>query len=395
MINFLARLIIKNYDEYKNEKVRTGYGVLCSIVGIGLNLVLFGFKFLAGFLSNSIAVTADAFNNLSDAGSSLITMVGFKVANKKSDPDHPFGHGRIEYISGLLVSIIILIMAYELLKDSVMKIFNPQPVESSAVVLIILVLSILVKVYMFLYNTKYGKLIDSTAMRATGKDSLSDSVATVVVLLCTLINYFSSLNLDGYFGILVSLFVAYAGIGALKDTIGPLLGQAPDPEFVQSVENIVMSYQDKGILGTHDLIVHDYGPGRVFLSVHVEIPSNRDILEMHDIIDLIEKELQTKLSCGAVIHMDPVCVDDPETEHLKAIVSEAVSELNARNSDGTVTFHDFRLVKGPSHTNLIFDVVIPFKYPMEDSQVIDFLKQYVNEKNNKYFCAINVDKSYT
>jgi len=394
MIKLLSKIFIKNPNDYKNEESRTSYGVLCGAFGIFLNIILFGIKFLAGFLSGSIAITADAFNNLSDAGSSVITLVGFKMAGQEPDLDHPFGHGRIEYISGLLVSVIIIIMAYELFTSSFDKIIHPVDVEANATVFIILGISIVVKIYMAYYNRSIGKKIDSTAMMATATDSLSDTVATSVVLLATVISYFTGLKIDGYLGLLVSIFVFLAGFNAAKDTIGPLLGQPPSREFIAKIEEVVMSYSDKGVVGIHDLVVHDYGPGRVFLSVHVEVPSNRDILEMHDMIDLIEHDLRLKLNCMAVIHMDPVCVGDPETDELKSYVSEAVEAINKKYTDATITFHDFRMVKGPTHTNLIFDVVIPFEYKAEDSEVVNFIREYVNKKNNMLFCAINVDKAY-
>lgn len=387
MVTLLSRIFIKNNEDTGNPAVRQAYGMLCGSVGILLNILLFIGKFLAGAVSNSIAITADAFNNLSDAGSSIITLLGFKIAGQKPDPDHPFGHGRVEYISGLLVSIVILIMAYELIKDSFLKILHPSELNYSPLVLVILLASILVKCYMAFYNRNIGAKIDSAAMKATATDSLSDTLATTVVLIATLISHFTGVQIDGYCGILVGLFIFYAGFSAAKDTISPLLGQAPDPEFVKQISDIVMSY-DK-VLGIHDLIVHNYGPGRVLISLHAEVPANGDILSLHDMIDLIEHKLRDTLHCSAVIHMDPVCVDDEETNQLKKEVRSYLAEI-----DATLTMHDFRIVKGPTHTNLIFDIVVPYQFKMTDSQVITAITERIQKEHPNFFVVIEVDKKY-
>ena len=389
MISILSRIFIKNSKDTKNPLVRQAYGMLCGALGIALNIFLFMVKFLAGQLSGSIAITADAFNNLSDAGSSVITLFGFKMAGQKPDSDHPFGHGRIEYISGLLVSIIILIMAFELFKSSVDKILHPQAVEASTLILVILILSICVKVYMYLYNRSVSRKIDSAAMMATAKDSISDSIATVVVLLTTLLANLTEIQADGWCGLLVAAFVFYAGFSAAKDTISPLLGQPPEPEFVKRIEEIIMEYKDQGVIGIHDLVVHNYGPGRVMLSVHVEVPSTGDILVLHDMIDLIEHRLGNELGCSAVIHMDPICLDDEKTNEMKQKVAGIVSGM-----EGNVSFHDFRIVQGPTHTNLIFDVVVPFDYKMTDSEVMKYLQDKISELDENYFAVIEVDKAY-
>ena len=389
MISILSRIFIKNSKDTKNPVVRQAYGMLCGALGIALNIFLFMVKFLAGQLSGSIAITADAFNNLSDAGSSVITLFGFKMAGQKPASDHPFGHGRIEYISGLLVSIIILIMAFELFKSSVDKILHPQAVEASTLVLVILILSICVKVYMYLYNRSVSRKIDSAAMMATAKDSISDSIATVVVLLTTLLANLTEIQADGWCGLLVAAFVFYAGFSAAKDTISPLLGQPPEPEFVKRIEEIIMEYKDQGVIGIHDLVVHNYGPGRVMLSVHVEVPSTGDILVLHDMIDLIEHRLGNELGCSAVIHMDPICLDDEKTNEMKQKVAGIVSGM-----EGNVSFHDFRIVQGPTHTNLIFDVVVPFDYKMTDSEVMKYLQDKISELDENYFAVIEVDKAY-
>lgn len=388
MITLLSKLFIKNRENTKDPMVRQSYGILCGAVGILLNLFLFTGKFLAGALSNSIAITADAFNNLSDAGSSIITLIGFKMAGQKPDSDHPFGHGRIEYISGLIVSFIILLMAFELIKSSVTKILHPSELIFSPVVLLILLASILVKCYMCCYNRGISKKIDSAAMLATAADSLSDTLATSAVLIATLVSHFTGLKIDGYCGVLVGLFICYAGICAAKDTISPLLGQAPDPAFVKQINDIVMSYD--GVMGIHDLIVHNYGPGRVLISLHAEVPADGDILTMHDMIDLIEHNLRDTLHCSAVIHMDPICVGDQETDQLKMQVSSYLAEI-----DSAITMHDFRMVKGPTHTNIIFDVVVPYHFPMTDEHLIHTISQRIQADHPNYFAVIEVDKQYT
>ncbi|MBQ7933420.1 MAG: cation transporter [Lachnospiraceae bacterium] len=388
MITLLSRLFMKKNKDIHDAEVRRSYGVLCSFVGIFFNILLFGGKFLAGTLSGSIAITADAFNNLSDAGSSVITLLGFKIASQKPDPDHPFGHGRVEYISGLLVSMLILFMAYELLKSSIDKILQPQTLECSAIIVIILIASILVKLYMTYYNRTIGKKINSAAMLATATDSLSDCVATTVVLIATLISHLTNIQIDGYCGLLVALFICFAGINAAKETINPLLGQAPDPEFVQAITNIVMA--NEGVIGIHDLIVHNYGPGRVLISLHAEVPADGDILSLHDMIDMIEHELKNTLHCSAVIHMDPVCVDDAETAELKSFMQKLIMDIDER-----LTLHDFRIVKGPTHTNLIFDVVVPYKFSYTDAQLTQMIQSTLSATHPNHFVVIDVDRSFT
>lgn len=385
MIKLLSKLFIKNNKDVSNPSVRQAYGMLCGAVGIGFNILLFIGKFFAGTLSHSIAITADAFNNLSDAGSSIITLIGFKMAGQKPDSDHPFGHGRIEYISGLMVSFLILLMAFELIKSSVEKILHPKELLFSPLIVAILIISILVKCYMSFYNHKVGKTINSTAMLATAIDSLSDTIATTVVLIATLVSHFTDVIIDGYCGILVGLFILFAGIRAAKDTISPLLGQAPDPEFVKQIQDIVLSQE--GIIGIHDLIVHNYGPGRILISLHAEVPADDDVLAMHDRIDLIEHKLRDTLQCSAVIHMDPVCVGDETTMQLKEMVNKFIEEI-----DPTVTMHDFRIVKGPTHTNIIFDVVVPYRFKMTDDEFVSTLTEKIQTVDSSYYTVIEVDK---
>lgn len=386
MITLLSRIFIKDRENIKSPGVRQAYGVLCGAAGIFLNLCLFAGKFAAGLISNSIAITADAFNNLSDAGSSIITLIGFQMAGQKPDPDHPFGHGRIEYISGLLVSVIILLMGFELLKGSVSKILHPEELAFSPIIVAILLISILVKCYMFFYNRRMGKLLNSSAMLATGTDSLSDTLATTVVLISTLTAHFTGLSIDGWCGVAVGLFICYAGFSAARDTVSPLLGQAPDKEFVQQINDIVMAHEE--VIGIHDLIVHNYGPGRVLISLHAEVPADGDILTLHDAIDTIEHELYNTLNCHAVIHMDPVQVGDEKTERLKKLVEGYLAEI-----DGSLTMHDFRIVTGPSHTNLIFDVVTPYDFPLSDPELVALIEQKVKAENPDFFVVVDVDKT--
>ncbi|MBQ6887650.1 MAG: cation transporter [Lachnospiraceae bacterium] len=387
MVSFLTKIFIKDYNNTTSSAVRQAYGILCGAVGIAFNILLFIGKFLAGLFSNSIAITADAFNNLSDAASSVITLIGFKMAGQKPDPDHPFGHGRIEYLTGAFVSLAILVMAFELMKSSVSKILHPEEMTFSLLIIVILIVSIIVKLYMSLYNTRISKKINSAAMKATAIDSLSDSLATTAVLIATLISHFTGVNIDGYCGILVGLFIFYAGFSAIKDTINPLLGQSPDPEFVQNIEDIVLSYDI--VLGIHDLIVHDYGPGRRMVSLHAEVPASGNLLTLHDTIDNIEHELRNTLQCDAVIHMDPICNDDKETLELKEYALNSIHKLSAE-----LTLHDFRLVKGPTHTNIIFDVVVPYNFTYSDSEIREYLSNEFSVLNQNYYTVIDIDKAY-
>lgn len=387
MISILAKRFIKDYNNMKSPHVRHSYGMLCGIVGIVLNILLFAGKFLAGTISHSIAITADAINNLSDAGSSFITLAGFKLASQKPDPDHPYGHGRIEYLSGLFVSLLIILMAVELIKTSFNKIIHPTETTISPLVIVILVVSILVKFYMSVYNSKVGKQIDSAALLATAADSRGDMLATLLVLISSAIAYFFGIQIDGYCGLLVGLFILYAGFNAAKETINPLLGKAPDKEYVEKIEEIVTSHDL--ILGIHDMMIHDYGPGRVVVSLHAEVPSDGDILEMHDLIDHIEHDLSEMCNCEAVIHMDPISVNDPETAELKEKIRSIITSI-----DENLQFHDFRIVKGPTHTNLLFDVLVPYKFPIKDSELIVMIDRKVKELNPTYFIVLKVDHTY-
>ena len=387
MISFLIKRLIKNSEDIRNPEVRRQYGALCSLVGISLNICLFAGKYLAGAISGSIAIMADAFNNLSDAGSSLITLIGFKFAGMKPDKEHPFGHGRIEYLSGLAVSLAIILMGIELGRTSVEKILSPEPVETTPVSIGILVASIAVKLYMNRYNRNVGRRIDSAAMKATAADSLSDAAATSVVLLAMLVLHFTGINIDGWCGVLVALFIIYAGYGAAKDTLSPLLGQPPDQDLINEIRRITLSHKE--IIGIHDLVVHDYGPGRLMISLHGEVPGNGNIFELHDVIDQAEKELKEKLGCDAVIHMDPVETDNETIRTVRSEVAALVKQI-----DGGITIHDFRMVSGPTHTNLIFDAVVPFGLKKSDQEVVEEIRRRVKEKWDNYYAVVSVDHGY-
>ena len=387
MISLLAKLFLKT-DGKSESDLRKAYGILCGAVGIGLNILLFLLKFLAGTISGSIAITADAFNNLSDAGSSVVTTLGFQLAGQKPDSDHPFGHGRIEYLSGLAVSMLIFLMGFELAKSSFAKIRNPEPVEFSILVALILCASIAVKLYMSFYNRRLGKKLNSAAMLATAADSLSDCVSTAAVLLATLVGHFTGLMIDGWVGIVVALFILWSGFNAAKDTINPLLGTPPTKEFVEEIRDLVMSHPQ--VVGIHDLIVHDYGPGRLMISLHAEVSANDDILVIHDEIDNVEKELQEKLGCHAVIHMDPIVVDDTVTNETKRRITTLIHCI-----DDEINIHDFRMVSGNTHTNVIFDAVVPHGFRLTDSEVEAKIQSAVRALDGNYFAVVHVERSYT
>lgn len=384
----MVSLIIKflNLEALPDDKKRSAYGKLCGIVGIILNIFLFAGKFFAGTLSGSIAITADAFNNLSDAGSSVVTLAGFKLAEQKPDPDHPFGHGRIEYLSGLIVSAVILLMAFELFTDSIDKILHPADVDFSLIIVGILLASIAVKCYMAYYNFSIGKRIDSATLKATGTDSLSDCISTAVVLVATIVEAFTNFKIDGICGIAVACLIFLAGVNAAKDTLNPLLGQPPEKEYVEKIENIVLNFSDK-VIGIHDLIVHDYGPGRQIISLHAEVPAEEDFLKIHDVIDNLEAKLRRELGCMATIHMDPVVTTDERVDTLKAQCTEILAEINE-----VLTLHDFRVAFGESHTNLIFDIVIPHRFEMSNAETLQLIRKKISEKiGENYFAVIQID----
>ena len=387
MIKLLAKIFIKDSQNTADSKVRVAYGYLCGAVGIALNILLFAGKIIAGTISGSVAVTAAAFNNLSDAGSSIISLIGFRLASQKPDPHHPFGHGRFEYIASLIISIIIVLMGFELGKSSFEKIVAPQAVEYSAVTFAVLGVSVLVKLYMFFYNNSVGKKIDSATMRATAMDSISDAVSTGAVLLSAVISMFTNLALDGWMGLVVAAFIMVTGFKSAKETIDSLLGTPPSPEFVKQIEDMALQYDD--IIGVHDMIVHNYGPGRTFVSLHAEVPSDGDIVAIHDTVDNAEREIAKELGGLVTIHMDPVDVHDEHTAQLRENVSEIIKQINP-----DITFHDFRVVSGPTHTNLIFDIVSPMDCGLSDQELADTIADKIHKCNESYFAVINVDKDF-
>lgn len=394
MLNLLAKIFIKDRKNFKNPQVRNQYGILCGIVGICFNIFLFAFKFFAGSLSNSVAVVADAFNNLSDATGSIVTILGFKISGKKPDAEHPFGHGRMEYIAGLIVSFLIIIMGYELLKSSVGAIKNPEPLKTDFLTIIILSVSILVKFYMYFYNHSLSKKMNSVVMEATAKDSLNDTISTGVVLAIVIINIiFSSLGkeisvpLDGFAGLFVAIFILKGGFDSVKETVDPLLGKNADKEFVDNIEKTVMAHRK--ICGMHDLVLHDYGPEKIMVSFHAEVPGDENIFELHDEIDNIECEISKKFNCSCVIHMDPIDKNNAELEQLKNFIIE-----KAKNVEPNISIHDLRIVPGPSHTNVIFDAVRPFESKYSEDELKELLCGIVKEYNSSYFAVIQIDQPF-
>lgn len=387
MTNLLLRRFVRNYENTSDPTVRESYGSLSGVVGIILNLMISCGKFIAGMLTGAVSVTADAFNNLSDAASSIVTLVGFKLAGKQADEDHPYGHGRMEYLAGLAVSVAILFVGVELAKGALEKIFHPSAVDFSWLSAGILAGSILVKLWMYVFNRTLSRRIHSAAMAATAADSLSDCVATSAVLLGLLVSHFAQVSIDGWVGVVVAAFVLRAGWESAKDTMDPLLGKAPDPELVKGIEATVLAHPE--IAGVHDLMVHDYGPGRVMASLHAEVSIDADMAATHDVIDNIERELHDKFHLIATIHMDPIVTND---EHVSK-TRQAVAEL-ARQIHPDITIHDFRMTSGPSHTNLIFDMVLPHGCPLSDDEARREMARLAREADSRYITVIQVDHSY-
>lgn len=387
MIIPCAKLFIKDCKNYSDPSVRRSYGVLCSATGIVLNIILFAGKLIAGLIANSVAMEADAFNNLSDAASSIISLFGFKLSGKKPDADHPFGHGRMEYISGLIISFLILLMSFELGKSSVRSIINAAKIEFGIIPFVILIVSILVKLYMYLYNHGTGKKINSPTMEAVAKDSLSDMISTGIVIISMILSKFTSLPVDGISGMIVAFFILKTGIESTKETINPLLGLPPEKEFVQQLEEIVLSH--KPICGIHDLIVHDYGPSRIFVSLHAEVPGNLNIFNLHEVIDETEVDIFTKLNCLCTIHMDPI---DTGNERLK-ILKEKARNI-AESIDENISIHDVRMVPGEKHTNLIFDAVRPHECKLSKDDLKKELASRIHEIENDVYCVITIDDPF-
>ena len=387
MTELLVRCFIRDSDHVEDAKVRQAYGRLSGLVGIVCNVILFTCKLLAGLMTGAVSIMADAFNNLSDAASSIVTLIGFYMAGKPADPDHPFGHGRIEYLSGLFVAAAILMTGFELLKTSVEKILHPEALSFSAISIVILIASILMKMWMARFNFNLGHKIKSQAMQATATDSLSDCIATSAVLVGVIVTMITGKNIDGFIGVLVALFVCVAGFNAAKETIQPLLGQAPDPDLVDNIKKRVK--QEDMILGIHDLVIHDYGPGRRMITLHAEISYKEDIMEAHDMIDNVERDLMQEFQCTATIHMDPVVTDDEELNLMREKVEALVRTL-----DASWKIHDFRMVRGNTHSNLIFDLVVPTDALKDKFEIEAKVRDLIHIMNPNYNAVITVEQSY-
>ena len=387
MFKLIVKLFVKDYKNHKNPVVRERYGLLSSIVGIIVNIILSLSKLVIGSLTSSISITADAINNLSDAGSCIVTLVGFKMAGMKPDKEHPFRHGRIEYIAALIVGFIVELMGFELIKSSVEKIKNPEELTFSIPAVIVLLISIFGKLWLALFNRYLGKTISSPALSAVVTDSLSDICATAFTLLALILSRYTSLPLDGFFGIIVALFIMYSGYGILKETIGIILGVPPSGELVDKIVELIKSHDS--VIDIHDLVIHSYGENRLFGSVHVEVPADFDILEAHDNMDHIEKEILEKFGINMVVHLDPLVVNDERIKVLKDLTYGTI-----KNFDERLSLHDFRVVEGPTHTNFIFDLVIPFDYKLSAEELKEKIAELMKEHNKNYFVVITVEYSY-
>ena len=387
MTEWLVRRFVKNSENVEDPAVRMAYGKFAGIVGIVCNLLLCLGKGVAGLVSGSVSIVADAVNNLSDASSNIISLLGFKLASKPADQAHPYGHGRYEYLSGLAVAILILLIGVELIKSSFDKVVNPEPVDFNAVVAAILVVSIAVKLWMALFNGTIGKRIASTTLEATAVDSRNDVISTGAVLVAAVVSHCTGFELDGWMGLLVGAFIIWSGIGLVRDTVDPLLGRTPDPELVEHIREKILSYP--GVLGTHDLMVHDYGPGRQFASVHVEMAAEEDVLESHDVIDNIEQDFLRDDGITMTIHFDPIVTQDSSVHDVRAWIAEQVKTI-----DGRLTIHDLRTVPGPTHTNVIFDVVKPHDLALTDAELRERVGALIQAAHPTYIPKITVDASY-
>lgn len=387
MTDLLIKIFIKDCENTDNEKLRIKYGILSGIVGIILNFILSVFKMIFGALTKSISIVADGANNIFDAISSIISLAGFKISGKPADDEHPFGHGRVEYVSALTLAFFILLMGVELIKSSIDKFKNPEAVIFSIPAVIVLVFSILAKIWLAVFNKKIGKRIHSVTVNAVVADSIGDIAATTCSLIALIASKFTDFPVDAVMGIIVALVVIYAGIGIIKDTMGPLLGEPPDKETVEKLEKTVLSYD--GVIGIHDLVLHSYGHSRIIGSVHAEVPADRDLLVSHDLIDTIERDIRNHLGIEISIHMDPVVVNDEHTEKYKTMLGEIIAEISPE-----ITMHDFRIVDGPTHTNLIFDLVLPRKSELTEQDLKDMVDSMVTAKDSRCFTVINIDRTY-
>lgn len=387
MTELLCKIFIKDRNNIKNPDVRRAYGTLASIVGIILNLMIAIGKIIIGFLFGAISLQADGINNLSDAGSQIISLISFKIAAKPADKNHPFGHARIEYVASMIVSFFVLIIGWNLFSGSVKKIFNPEAAtkEPSIIVIIVLSISILVKLWLCLFNRRLANKIDSTVMKATSADSLSDAIATFAVLVSMLVYKFTGFDTDGIMGAIVAVVILIAGIKILAETKNSILGEKADPKIVEDIKAIVDEFPDA--LGIHDMVVHNYGPGITIVSLHIEVDGEQNIFHTHDMIDNIEKELNRRLNIQATIHMDPIVTNDEEVTSMLALTRSLIKEIDAR-----LDLHDFRFVRGNTHTNLIFDVSAPFDIKYTDSEICDLVQAKISAHNERHLCVITVDR---
>lgn len=388
MTKLLLKIFVKDYKNTKDETVRERYGALGSFMGIFCNLLLFILKLILGLISGSVSIMADAFNNLSDIGSSVVTLLGFKLSKKPADPDHPFGHGRMEYMSAFIVAVLILLVGAELFKSSVAKIFSPEPLSISLITVIGLIISVAIKLWMSFFSRKLSKLINSGSLKATAQDSLNDCISTSCVLISIVIYKFTDLNLDPYMGVLVALFILWSGFSSAKETMSPLLGEPPSKELIDGIKSGILKYKE--FSGLHDLIVHNYGPGRCFASVHVEVPADIDVLKCHELIDRAESEISAALGIEIVMHMDPIAVDDSNvTETYKALLQKV------HIIDSRLAIHDFRMVEGENRINLIFDVVVPPDFKKSKAELKSEISCLACELDERYCCIIQVDIDLT
>jgi cation diffusion facilitator family transporter len=387
MTDFIIKKFIKNYENVNEQRVRESYGITASITGIILNTLLSIGKILTGIIFNSISVTADGVNNLSDGASSVITLIGFKISSKPADKDHPFGHARMEYLTGLILGIAVILVGVELIKSSFDKIMNPTKTIFSIEMIVVLIVSVLIKLWISLFYKKLGDKISSATLKASSTDSRNDVISTIVVILSLLVSKATGYEVDGYVGIIVALFILYSGYDILRDILNPLLGEMPDKEFIESIENKILSYD--GIVNIHDLVVHNYGPNRYFASVHAEVDAKEDIMKSHDLIDNIERDFAREFDISLVIHLDPVITDDEEINELRSMTDKIVKSIDER-----LTMHDFRVVKGETHTNLIFDVVVPVDYDIKSSKLVSMIEKEIQNKDETYFAVVTVDKNY-
>ena len=387
MTNLLIKLFVKDFEHTERKEVRTSHGKLAGTVGIVCNVILFVAKLLVGILSGSVSITADAVNNLADASSSIFSLVGFKLAAKPADADHPYGHARYEYLSGLAVALLIMVIGVELLKGSIDKIFNPSAVAFSWITIVVLVLSVLMKLWMSLFNGKVGKRINSSALMATAADCRNDVVTTIAVIVAMIASHYLEFEFDGYIGVLVALFILYTGFGLVRETLDPILGKAPDPQFVKEIETKIMATE--GVLGTHDLMVHDYGPQNQFASVHVEVAAEGDVIEMHDLIDNIERSFLEEYGLHMVIHMDPIVTSDEKISAIRHKLSDAVMAI-----DKSLSIHDLRAVVGPTHTNLVFDCVVPPEFKMSNKELREKISAAAKSIDKNYNCVVTIESSF-